>query len=190
MDGLTGGSLGAFGIAVAFGLIVWGMIRLVGPTSGAHINPAVSAAFAFSGHLPFSRLSGYVIAQFLGGLAASFTHVLMWPHISNYGMTSFSFSTAEGFALEFFLTVILMGGIYWAIHTPQREKWVATIAGTIVGFEAWLAGPLCGASMNPARSFGPAVASSDTSQLWVYLVATTTGALATAMVFKARFRKH
>lgn len=186
VDSLYGG-LGAFGIGVAFGVVVWAMIRLLGATSGAHINPAVSIAFAWSGDLPWKRALPYILTQCSGALAASYTHVLIWPEVERYGMTSFEGHWTFGFGLELGLTMVLMGSIYFAIHTETRRKWVATIVGTTVGLEAWLVGPYCGASMNPARSLGPAVASGDVSQLWVYIVATSVGALLVAAGVKARY---
>lgn len=186
VDSLYGG-LGAFGIGVAFGVVVWAMIRLLGATSGAHINPAVSIAFAWSGDLPWNRVLPYILTQCSGALAASYTHVLIWPEVERYGMTSFEGHWTFGFGLELGLTMVLMGSIYFAIHTEARRKWVATIVGTTVGLEAWLIGPYCGASMNPARSLGPAVASGDVSQLWVYIVATSVGALLVAAGVKARY---
>ena len=186
VDSLYGG-LGAFGIGVAFGVVVWAMIRLLGATSGAHINPAVSIAFAWSGDLPWNRVLPFILAQCSGALAASYTHVLIWPEVERYGMSSFEGHWTYGFGLELGLTVVLMGSIYFAIHTKARRKWVATIVGTTVGLEAWLVGPYCGASMNPARSLGPAVASGDVSQLWVYIVATSLGALLVAAGVKARY---
>ena len=186
VDSLYGG-LGAFGIGVAFGVVVWAMIRLLGATSGAHINPAVSIAFAWSGDLPWNRVLPYILTQCSGALAASYTHVLIWPEVERYGMTSFEGHWTFGFGLELGLTMVLMGSIYFAIHTEARRKWVATIVGTTVGLEAWLVGPYCGASMNPARSLGPAVASGDISQLWVYIVATSVGALLVAAGVKARY---
>ena len=186
VDSLYGG-LGAFGIGVAFGVVVWAMIRLLGATSGAHINPAVSIAFAWSGDLPWNRVLPFILAQCSGALAASYTHVLIWPEVERYGMSSFEGHWTYGFGLELGLTVVLMGSIYFAIQTKARRKWVATIVGTTVGLEAWLVGPYCGASMNPARSLGPAVASGDVSQLWVYIVATSLGALLVAAGVKARY---
>lgn len=186
VDSLYGG-LGAFGIGVVFGLVVWAMIRLLGSSSGAHINPAVTLAFAYSGDLRWNRVLPYMLAQCSGALAASYTHVVMWPQVERYGMTSFEGHWTYGFGLELGLTIVLMGSIYFAIHTEVRRKWVATIVGATVGLEAWLVGPYCGASMNPARSLGPAVASGDVSQLWVYLMATTLGALLVAAGVKARY---
>ena len=186
VDSLYGG-LGAFGIGVAFGVVDWAMIRLLGASSGAHINPSVSIAFAWSGDLPWSRVLPYILTQCSGALAASYTHVLIWPEVECYGMTSFEGHWTYGFGLELGLTIVLMGSIYFAIHTEARRKWVATIVGTTVGLEAWLVGPYCGASMNPARSLGPAVASGDVSQLWVYIVATSMGALLVAAGVKARY---
>lgn len=186
VDSLYGG-LGAFGIGVAFGVVVRAMIRLLGATSGAHINPAVSIAFAWSGDLPWNRVLPYIVTQCSGALAASYTHVLIWPEVERYGMTSFEGHWTFGFGLELGLTMVLMGSIYFAIHTEARRKWVATIVGTTIGLEAWLVGPYCGASMNPARSLGPAVASGDISQLWVYIVAASVGALLVAAGVKTRY---
>ena len=179
--------LGDFGIGVVFGLVVWAIIRLLGFSSGAHINPAVTLAFAYSGDLPWNRVLPYMTAQYLGALAASFSHAWMWPEVERYGMTTYEGHWTYGFCLELGLTIVLMGSIYFALHTGARRKWVASIAGTTVGLEAWLAGPYCGASMNPARSLGPAVASEDVSQLWVYIVASSLGALLVSAGVKGRY---
>ena len=182
----AGGGLGAAGIGFFFGLSVALAVLIFGKWSGAHINPAVSVAFVLTGHLERRKLLPYTVAQCAGALAASGLHTVIWPEVDNYGVTGFEMNWTGGFALEFGLTALLMGSIYWAIATAKRSRHVALVAGCVVGLEAWLAGPLCGASMNPVRSLSPAIVSGDCSQLWVYLIATTLGAAVIALAFKPK----
>lgn len=182
-------SLGAVthvGIALVFGLIVMAMIYMVGDVSGAHINPAVSIAFTISGRLRVSHLAGYIIAQCLGAIAASLFLYSLFPGHGSFGTTTPSGSVVQSFALEAVLTFFLMLVIL-AVATGSKEKGIlAGIAiGGMVGLEAMFAGPISGASMNPARSLGPAVVAVDYGVLWIYLVAPTLGAAAAVPVHRA-----
>lgn len=181
----TGGAVTHLGIAIVFGLIVMAMIYMVGDVSGAHINPAVSLAFALAGRLPATNLVWYIFAQCLGAIAASVFLFSLFPSHPSLGMTLPAGSTAQSFALEVVLTLFLMLVIL-AVATGSKEKGImAGIAiGGIVGLEALFAGPISGASMNPARSLGPAVVAGDLGRLWVYLAAPTLGALAAVPVHR------
>lgn len=161
----------AFGFAVFFGIV------LFGKRSGAHMNPAVTLAFWLKGTTRTAEVPGYLTAQFLGATVASGTLFLVYPSNPHYGDTLPIIGTGESFALEFGLTAALMAGILF-INAMKVSLWMdALFIGAIVGLEAYFAGPLCGASMNPARSFGPAVFSSLWFPLWIYLLAPVLGAV-------------
>lgn len=182
---LTGGTIGHAGIALTFGLVVSSMIYTFGDVSGAHLNPAVSIAFAISGRFPVSNLGAYLCAQLLGALCASGTLKLLFPKSSNLGATLPSGSISQSFTLEIILTAILMLTILRVTHGGKEKGITAAIAiGSVVGLEAMFAGPICGASMNPARSLGPAIISGTFEHIWLYPVATILGAILAIPLFK------
>ena len=171
-----------FGIAVAVAILV------LRSSSGAHINPAVSTAFVLSGHLPREHWLGYVLAQLLGGLLGSAAIVLLiGPEQVAPTVLASGISPLEGAGLEVLITAALMASIY-AIVALKDESTVAVAAwvGATVAVLAWVAGPLTGASMNPARTFGPNLISGE-GLLVFYALTTTTGA-ALAAVGWNRFR--
>lgn len=190
VDNVSGGMLGNAGIALAFGVVVWAMIACLGKISGAHINPAVSLALTLSRHLERRFLLPYILAQLTGGIAAAFTLAAIWPDEASYGPTLLSTPLSGGILLEFGSTALLMASIYWSIHSEARQKYVSLIVGATVGLLAFFVGPLTGASMNPARSLGPALASDTLSHLWVYLVVTTLGALAVGFHYRLKYVDH
>ncbi len=174
----TDGSIGQLGIAVAFGGAVALGILLFGRFSGAHMNPAVTIALALGSKFSRKDVPAYLVSQCLGAIAASFTLHRLFPQNEFLGTTLPSGTVAESFWLEFGLTFLLMAGVFFVSRGKSSERWLAPLLlGTIVGLEAYFAGPICGASMNPARSLGPALVSGHLQYLWLYLVATTLGAL-------------
>ncbi len=179
VDAVSGGAIGHAGVALVFGLAVAAMIHAFGDVSGAHLNPAVSVAFAAAGRFPAKELPGYLIAQISGALAASGVLAVLFPGAGTLGETLPAGPVVQSLVLEFILTAILMMVIL-GVSTGAKEKGItAGIAiGSVVAFEAMFAGPVSGASMNPARSFAPALVSGNLQHLWLYLVATTFGALA------------
>jgi aquaporin Z len=185
-NGVSGGAVTHVGIALTFGLVVMALIYTYGDVSGAHLNPAVTVAFAVAGRFGWREVPGYVLAQVLGALAASGMLKVLFPEQANLGATLPSGSVGQSFWLEVILTAILMMTVL-SVSTGAKEKGVtAAIAiGGVVGLEALFAGPICGASMNPARSLGPALMSGQTQHLWVYLVATTLGAVLAVPLFFA-----
>jgi aquaporin Z len=185
-NGVSGGAVTHVGIALTFGLVVMALIYTYGDVSGAHLNPAVTVAFAVAGRFGWREVPGYVLAQVLGALAASGMLKVLFPEQANLGATLPSGSVGQSFWLEVILTAILMMTVL-SVSTGAKEKGVtAAIAiGGVVGLEALFAGPICGASMNPARSLGPALTSGQTQHLWVYLVATTLGAVLAVPLFFA-----
>lgn len=190
-NGVSGGAVTHVGIALTFGLVVMALIYTYGDVSGAHLNPAVTVAFAVAGRFGWREVPGYVLAQVLGALAASGMLKVLFPEQANLGATLPSGSVGQSFWLEVILTAILMMTVL-SVSTGAKEKGVtAAIAiGGVVGLEALFAGPICGASMNPARSLGPALMSGQTQHLWVYLVATTLGAVLAVPLFFATRPRH
>lgn len=166
------------GIAAVFGLIVAAMIYTFGDVSGAHLNPAVTLAFTASGRFPARQVPLYLAAQILGAIAASVLLSHLFPGTKTLGETLPAGSARQSFLFEVVLTLILMLVIL-QVSTGAREKGItAGIAiGATVGLEALFAGPICGASMNPARSLGPALVSGRLAEIWIYLTAPTLGAL-------------
>lgn len=173
-----GGVIGHPGIALTFGLVVMAMIYTFGDVSGAHFNPAVTTAFAAAGRFPWRDVPGYAAAQCLGAISASAVLRGQFPAHATLGTTLPAGPATQGFVFELILTAILMLTIL-RVSTGAREKGItAGIAiGAIIALEAMFAGPVCGASMNPARSLGPAVVSGTMDSLWLYLAAPTAGAL-------------
>ncbi len=172
------GAIGHAGIALTFGLVVLAMIYTFGDVSGAHLNPAVTLAFAAARRFAWRDVPGYLGAQISGALAASLLLRVLYPQDATLGATLPAGSEMQSFVLEVVLTAILMLTIL-SVSTGAKEKGItAGIAiGGVVGLEAMFAGPACGASMNPARSLAPALVSGHLEHLWLYLVATVLGAL-------------
>ncbi len=172
------GVIGHAGIALVFGLVVMAMIHTFGDVSGAHLNPAVTLGFAAAGRLPWRDAPGYASAQLGGALAASLTIKFLFPASATLGATLPAGSAMQSFVLEIILTAILMFVIL-SVSTGAKEKGItAGIAiGAIVAMAAIFAGPISGASMNPARSLGPAVVSGNFQFIWLYPLSTILGAL-------------
>ena len=181
---VTGGAIGHAGIALTFGLVVAAMIYTFGDVSGAHFNPAVSISFAVAGRFPAADLPAYMTAQVLGALSASGSLKLLFPDSERLGMTLPAGTVAQSFLLEIILTAILMLTILSVSHGAKEKGITAAIAiGAVVGLEAMFAGPISGASMNPARSLGPALISGNFEHIWLYPLATIPGAIIAIPLF-------
>jgi|SRR5579862_378079 len=179
INDVSGGAITHAGVALTFGLVVLAMIYTFGDISGAHFNPAVTAGFWAARRLPSRDVLPYVGSQCAGALAASGLVRALFPTSHGLGATLPSGSEAQSFVLEFVLTFLLMLTIL-NVSTGAKEKGItAGIAvGAVIGLEAMFAGPICGASMNPARSLAPALVSWRFEHLWIYLVAPVAGACA------------
>ena len=177
IDTQTKGAVTHVGVAVTFGLIVMAMIYGLGEVSGAHLNPAVSIAFTLAGRLPARALVPYIASQLTGAFLASVTLKLLFPTDQLLGATIPAGSAWQSFVLELLLTYILMIVIINVATGPKEQGLFAGIAiGSVILLEAMFAGPICGASMNPARSLAPAIVSGHIENLWVYLTAPVIGA--------------
>jgi aquaporin NIP len=178
VNGVSGGTISHAGIALTFGLVVLAMIYAFGDVSGAHLNPAVTTAFAAARRFPWREVPPYIAAQLLGALAASALLRMLFPTHETLGATLPAGTASQSFVLEIVLTFMLMLVIL-SVSTGAKEKGItAGIAvGALIGLEAMFAGPICGASMNPARSLAPAVMSGHMEHLWLYLAAPIAGAL-------------
>lgn len=174
----THGAVTHVGVALTWGLVVLAMIYAVGDTSGAHLNPAVTVAFAAARRFPLRAVPGYVLAQVIGAFAASLTLRALFPDHVLLGATLPAGAAWQSFALELILGFVLMF-VVLGVSTGAKEKGViaGVAVGAVIALEALFAGPVCGASMNPARSLAPAVVSGHAEHLWVYLIAPTLGAL-------------
>jgi len=181
----TNGTVSHAGIAITFGLIVMAMIYALGNISGAHLNPAVSIAFAVAKRFSLKQLPPYIMSQLMGAIAASLVLRFLFPGNQLLGATMPHASEWQSFVLEFILTFFLMLVIINVATGSKEQGMFAGLAiGSTVLLEAMFAGPICGASMNPARSLAPAVVSGHPEHLWIYLIATTTGAAAAIPVWK------
>lgn len=174
----SGGLVGHAGIAFTFGLIVMVMIYALGSTSGAHFNPAVTIAFSVGGSFPVREVMPYLASQLAGAFAASLSLTFMFPSNEYLGTTLPAGPEAQSLILEFILTFFLMLVII-QVSTGSREQgmFAGLAIGATVLLEAMFAGPICGASMNPARSLAPAVTSGHYEHLWIYLTAPLFGAI-------------
>ena len=187
IDTLSHGQITHVGVGLVFGLIITVMIYTFGHISGAHFNPAVTLAFVLARHFPIRRLIGYWIAQLLGALLAAGCLRLLLGNEAYLGATlpAGSGGAWQSFGLEMLLTFFLMI-VIMAMATDTRAvgQAAALAIGATVGLEALFAGPICGASMNPARSLGPALMSWTWTSQWVYILGPMIGAVAGAYVYR------
>ena len=179
------GELNNMAIGLVFGLVVMAMIFAFGQISGAHINPAVTIAFWLGKEFPTKDLMPYISAQIVGALTASSLVCFIFPTHSDLGSTLPHIGLSHSFVIEVILSLILMLVIF---HVAKGTKEIGTLAGIAIGatvaLEAMVCGPLTGASMNPARSIGPAILSGQLSALWIYLLAPIIGMIISIPIWK------
>ena len=185
-DSRYDGALGTVGIALVFGLIIMVMVYATGHLSGAHINPAVTLAFTVTRHFPGRDAVAYIAAQVLGALAGALLLLAVWTdRPAALGATVPSIGSGSALVYEIVLTAFLMF-VIMAVATDTRAVGAAAaiaIGGT-VGLDALFGGPSERASMNPARSLGPAVAAGEWTDAWIYLVGPVLGAVAGALAYQ------
>lgn len=179
----SSGQVDATARAVAPGLMVMAVIYALGQVSGAHINPAVTMAFALRRDFPWRRVPAYWIAQFLGAILAAFYLRALFGRVAEVGATRPKAGVGTGFAMETVLTLLLVSII---LGTATRAKVVGPNAAIAVGGTVALAGlfaaPISGASMNPARSLGPALVAGFATHQWIYVVGPVLGAMLAAII--------
>lgn len=179
------GSVSHAGIAITFGLIVMTMIYAVGNISGAHMNPAVTIAFALNRTFKARDVFPYICSQVAAAVVASFILKWLFPASLFLGATLPSGSAIQSFIFEVILTFILMFVILQVATGAKEQGMFAGMAiGAVVLLEAMFAGPVSGASMNPARSLGPAIAANAYQHLWVYVSAPVIGAALAVIIFR------
>lgn len=162
------GALGHLGVALVFGLTVAAVIAALAPISGTHINPAATFALMLAGKFPRERVVPYIMVQLLGAVLAAFVLLTLFGMNGNLGATIPAGSVLQAFVLELILTFFLL-----LVALRSGLPWVV---GGVVALEAAMGGPITGASMNPARSFGPALASGIWTAHWLYWLAPLLGA--------------
>ena len=179
-----GGRLGQVGISVAFGLVVMAMVFALGHVSGAHINPAVTIALAFRRRFPWSSVPGYVAAQVAGAVAAAVVLRASLGDVADLGATMPSGSDGQSFVWEVVMTAALLVVIVAAVTDARAALGGAAIAiGGTIALASLVGGPISGASLNPARSLGPALVSGELGSLWIYLTAPVLGGLLGALAY-------
>lgn len=177
IDRASGGAITHVGVALTFGLIVLAMIYTLGEISGAHLNPAVTLGFFAAQRFEARLVPQYILSQCLGAIAASGVLRALFPRDPDLGATIPAGPAMQSFVLEIILTALLMFVIL-SVSRGGKEKGITAgiVVGAVITLEAMFAGPICGASMNPARSLGPALVSGKWNDLWIYLLATPVGA--------------
>jgi aquaporin NIP len=186
------GTLGTVGIALVFGLIVMAMVYATGHLSGAHLNPAVTLAFVVTRHFPRAEALAYLAAQLAGALVAAGLLAAIWPsQPAALGATLPTVGVGSAFAYEVVLTAFLMF-VIMAVATDTRAvgAGAAIAIGGTVGLDALFGGPISGASMNPARSIGPALVAGELQDLWLYVAAPLVGATVGALAYQLVRGEH
>lgn len=170
---------------LVFGLIVTAMVYTLGHLSGAHLNPAVTIAFVVGRHFPGRPAVFYVVAQCVGAVLASLLLVWLVPGATTYGASLPSVPVPQAVAWEFLLTFFLMLAVV-SVATDARAVGAMTglVVGGVVALLAMVGGPVTGASMNPARSLGPALLQGEMGTLWIYIVGPVLGACAAVRLYE------
>jgi len=180
------GAGGLVGVALAHGLVLVAVAAAYGPISGAHINPAVTIALWFGRQIKAAEAAGYIVVQLLGGIAGAFVlRFVLGGTGSGLGATVLAgnISPVEGMAVEAVLTFFLVNTIYNTAVSGKAGNQAPVAIGLTLAFCILMGGPLTGASLNPARTIGPAIASGNYADLWVYLVGPVIGGLAATLLY-------
>jgi aquaporin NIP len=191
-DAVYGGRLGTVGVALVFGLVVMAMVYATGHLSGAHINPAVTLAFTLTRHFPAREALAYIAAQLAGAALAALVLLAVWTNRpAELGATVPHVGPGSAVVYELVMTALLMF-VIMAVATDTRAAGAAAAIaiGGAIGLDALFGGPVTGASMNPARSFGPALVSGEWRDIWVYVAGPIAGAALGALTYQAVRGEH
>jgi MIP family channel proteins len=179
-------ALGVVGVGLVFGLVIMVMVYATGHLSGAHINPAVTLAFTMTRHFPAREAVVYVCAQVAGAAVAALLLLAVWPtQPASLGATVPSVGVGSALVYEAVMSGFLMF-VIMAVATDTRAvgSAAAIAIGATVGMDAIFGGPVTGASMNPARSLGPALASGTWTDFWIYIAGPVAGAALGASAYQ------
>jgi aquaporin NIP len=185
-DSQRGGALGVVGIGLVFFLVLVAAIAALGHVSGAHFNPGVSLSFYLTRHLPARDLMAFWSAQFAGAIVAALLLLVVWPgHPADLGATVPTVAAGRALVLEVVLTALLML-VIMSVATDTRAVGApaALAIAAAVGLASIAFGPLTGASLNTARSFGPALVSGQWHEFWIYVVGPLIGAPLGALTYQ------
>lgn len=188
-DALTQGQVGLLGIALAHGLVLAVFITATAATSGGHVNPAVSIAFAVTGRMPWSTAAGYVISQLAGAVVAGYLLTLVFSPEVRAVVGGGTPVPAEGISpgtavlVEAVLTFFLVFSVFGTAVDPRAPRLGGLLIGLTVTLDILVGGPITGASMNPARTFGPGLAAGVWTAHWVYWVGPVLGGAAAAVLY-------
>lgn len=186
INDVSGGAITHVGIAITFGLIVLSMIYALGDASGCHLNPAVTLGLLSARRFERGLVVPYILSQCAGAISASIVLKVLFASHETLGATLPRGSAMQSFVLELILTLILMFVILsLSVGSKDKAPLAGIIVGSVIALEAMFAGPICGASMNPARSLAPALVSLKLQSLWIYLTAPVLGAVLAVVVFRA-----
>ncbi len=174
----SGGALGHAGIAMTFGLTVMTVIFAIGHVSGAHINPAVTIALVMIKRISLRKMVWYCMAQVAGAVLAAIALKYTVATGTSLGVTMPAGGLSQAFLMETLMTAFLVFMVVSLVTDPRASSSLAAIAiGGVVTVDAFVGGPITGASMNPARSFGPAIVSGQLDHLWLYIIAPIVGGM-------------
>ncbi len=181
---ISPGAISVDSIPIIFGLVVAVMIYAFGNISGAHFNPAVSIAFYSNKTINLKELCYYIPSQIIGATTASFSHKFFFGNGHSFGMTINKLTTYQGFILEVLITMFLMLTIITVATNEKISKLIIGLSvGGIIAVCSFVAGPFTGASMNPARSIGPAVLANKFDSITIYIIAPIIGAVLGVFIY-------
>lgn len=186
VESATGGAVGTVGVGMSFGLIVMAMIFAIGHISGCHINPAITLAMLVVRRIAPARAAGYIAAQLVGAVLAGLAIVAIVGSKGDAGATAPHIGGTDAALWSELILTFFLGFVVFSVATDARaqDEMAAVAIGGYVGLAATGWGPVANASMNPARSFGPAVAANVWDAHWVYWVGPIVGAVVAALVYE------
>lgn len=181
VDQQTDADVTLVGVALVWGLVVYAVISAIGDISGAHINPSVTVTLWASGRFPGSQVAPYIVCQLIGAVLGSVMVRLLFPDAESLGGTAPSGGLMQSFLAEVLLTFLLLFVVLNVSEGAKEKGITAGIAiGGVITLEVLVGGPISGASMNPARSFGPALVGGDWTAYWIYVAGPILGGLIAA----------